>query len=114
MYIKHIEFSPVQPSRTDIGWAKPVKGGFALYVCYNGKWSPLVLMDGLGTDNPDDDQEADISNILEVVKDVVPKILEDTVVEVVSDQMTKHDEAVNNTRNSTSSDSSEYPEITIF
>lgn len=58
MYIKHIEFSPVQPSRTDIGWAKPVKGGFALYVCYNGRWSPLVLMDDVETENPDDDIDA--------------------------------------------------------
>lgn len=114
MTIKHIEFSPVQPSRTDIGWAKPVKGGFALYLYFNGKWSPQVLMNNEGTDSPEDDTEADISNIPELVKETVPEVLGDTVSEVVQQQMEVHDENVGSTRNTISTDSDEYPEVTIL
>ena len=56
MIFKGIDYSPYQPSRTDIAWAKPVKGGFALYLYLNGGWKPLLLMNGSGTDSPEDDE----------------------------------------------------------
>ena len=56
MIFKGIDYSPYQPSRTDIAWAKPVKGGFALYLYLNGGWKPLLLMNGSRTDSPEDDE----------------------------------------------------------
>lgn len=114
MTVKHIEFSPVQPSRTDIGWAKPVKGGFALYLYFNGKWSPQVLIDSVGTDSPEDDKEADVSNIPELVKEVIPDVIGDTVAETVEEQIATHEALINNTRNAEASDSTDYPEVILF
>ena len=56
MTFNYIEYSLYQPSRTDVAWAKPVKGGFALYLYFNGKWQPQVLMNSKGTDTPEDDE----------------------------------------------------------
>ena len=56
MIFKGIEYSLYQPSRTDIAWAKPVEGGFALYLYLNGGWKPQVLMNDMGTDTPEDDE----------------------------------------------------------
>ncbi len=55
MIIKSIELSLYQPSRIDVAWAKPVKGGFALYLYYNGKWQSQLLVDDMDNYNPDDD-----------------------------------------------------------
>ena len=56
MIFKGIEYSLYQPSRTDIAWAKPVEGGFALYLYLNGGWKPQMLMNDMGTDTPEDDE----------------------------------------------------------
>ena len=57
MTFDKIEFSPTQPGRIDVVWAKPViGGGFALYLNYNGKWQPMKVMKDAGTDTPDDDK----------------------------------------------------------
>ena len=79
MIIDKFIISPKQPSRTDIAWAKPVKGGFALYLYYNGGWQPQVLMDGKTTLTPEDDVIADISNIPEIVKQEVGDTIETEV-----------------------------------
>lgn len=63
MIFKNIEYSPYQPSRTDVAWAKPVKGGFALYLYFNGKWQPQVVMNDEGTDTPEDDEPYDLKGI---------------------------------------------------
>ena len=63
MIISKILISATQPSRNDIAWAKPFDGGFALYLCYNGKWQPVQLVDSKGTMTPEDDQAIDVTNI---------------------------------------------------
>ena len=60
MTFDKIIFSKLQPNRTDVVWAKPVPGGFGLYVYFGGKWQPQRLMNDEGTINPDDDQPIDI------------------------------------------------------
>jgi hypothetical protein len=61
MTFDKIEFSPTQPGRIDVVWAKPViGGGFALYLNYNGKWQPMKVMKDAGTDTPDDDKPYDL------------------------------------------------------
>lgn len=63
MTFDKIAFQPTQPGRIDILWAKPVKGGFALYLHYNGKWQPLKVMKEDGADTPDDDKPYDLDAI---------------------------------------------------
>lgn len=60
MIYDRIIFSRLQPNRTDVAWAKPVPGGFGLYLYFAGKWQPQRLMNDEGTINPDDDQPIDI------------------------------------------------------
>ena len=55
MVIDKILFQPFQPEKKNALWAKPVKGGFALYLYYNGCWNPQVLMDDKRTISPEDD-----------------------------------------------------------
>ena len=110
MIIDKFIISPKQPSRTDIAWAKPVKGGFALYLYYNGGWQPQVLMDGKATLTPEDDVIADISNIPEIVKETVG----DTIETEVAKQIDEHDASVSDTHNTTTTDADDYPEVTIY
>ena len=63
MTFDKILFQLTQPGRIDVVWAKPVKGGFALYLNYNGKWQPMKVMKVEGTDTPDDDQPYDLDAI---------------------------------------------------
>jgi hypothetical protein len=63
MTFDKIAFQPTQPGRIDILWAKPVRGGFALYLHYNGKWQPLKVMKEDGADTPDDDKPYDFDAI---------------------------------------------------
>lgn len=63
MTVDKFLISSTQPSRTDIAWAKPVKGGFALYLYINGIWQPQVVMNSEGSLNPDDDQPYDLDHI---------------------------------------------------
>lgn len=63
MTFDKIVISPNQPGRIDVVWAKPVKGGFAIYLPFNGKWQPLVVMNDEGTDTPDDDQPYDLNGM---------------------------------------------------
>lgn len=110
MIIDKFIISPKQPSRTDIAWAKPVKGGFALYLYYNGGWQPQVLMDGKATLTPEDDVIADISNIPEIVKETVG----DTIETEVAKQIDAHDISVDDTHNASTSDADDYPDVTIY
>ena len=57
-----IIFSPVQPNRKDVAWARPVKGGFTLYLYFNGRWQPQRVANDEGTISPDDDQPYDIDS----------------------------------------------------
>ena len=63
MIIDKILFSPTQPGRTDVAWARPVQGGFALYMHFNGSWQPLRVMKTQGSRTPDDDQPYDLDAI---------------------------------------------------
>jgi hypothetical protein len=63
MIIKSIEQSIHQPSRIDVAWAKPVPGGFALYLYINGGWRPQVIMNDEGTDTPEDDEPYDLNGV---------------------------------------------------
>ena len=58
-----IIFSNLQPNRTDVAWAKPVPGGFGLYLYFNGKWQPQRVMNDEKTINPDDDQPYDLDAV---------------------------------------------------
>ena len=115
MIFKGIELSPTQPSRTDIAWAKPVKGGFALYLYFDGNWKPQVVMDSMGTDTPEDDKTADISDIPAIVtntvQEILPDVIGDSVEEEVARQMAGHDESVNDTHNTGSGDDNDYPDV---
>lgn len=64
MIIDKIIVSLKQPSRSDIAWAKPFPQGFALYLNYNGKWQPQILVNDQHTSNPDDDKPAEIGGQL--------------------------------------------------
>lgn len=63
MTFDKIELSLSQPGRTDVMWARPVRGGFALYLNFNGKWQPLEVMNDEGTWAPEDDQPYDLNGI---------------------------------------------------
>lgn len=63
MTFDKIVLQPTQPSRIDVAWARPVKGGFALYLYYDGRWQPQVVINDEGTWSPDDDQPYDLNGI---------------------------------------------------
>lgn len=54
-----VVISKEAPSIKDALWAQPVEGGFALYILYCGKWTPMVLMDDNDTAALVDDAVAD-------------------------------------------------------
>ena len=58
-----IIFSPVQPNRKDVAWSRPVKGGFTLYLYFNGRWQPQRVANDEGTISPDDDQPYDLNGV---------------------------------------------------
>ena len=58
-----IIFSKLQPNHIDAIWAKPVPGGFGLYIYFDGKWQPQRVMNDEGSLNPDDDQPYDLDAI---------------------------------------------------
>ena len=66
----------IEPPSSNVGWFKPVEGGFALYLSYNGRWQLVKLMDDRGTDSAVDDMIADISNVGAIVTDEVTKQME--------------------------------------
>ena len=75
MIYDKILFSRVQPSRTDIAWAKPLTGGgFALYLFFDGKWQPHKQMNDMGTFSPDDDTIQDISGIGDITEAVEQEV----------------------------------------
>ena len=102
MVISQILVTSYQPSQTNVVWAKPIEGGFTLYLFNNGRWQPVKIVNDLGTATTDDDTVADISNIDQVVEDEVTR------------QMAGHDEAVGDTHNTESPDEGDYPDLTIF
>lgn len=48
------------PSQKDILWAKPITGGFALYLLDGGVWKPIKMMDDKGTQSIIDDTVQDL------------------------------------------------------
>lgn len=67
----------IEPSSNNVGWFKPVEGGFALYLSYNGRWQPVKLMDDKGTGSAQDDTIADLNNIGTIVADEVNKQMDE-------------------------------------
>lgn len=67
----------IEPPFNNVGWFKPVDGGFALYLSYNGRWQLAKLMDDRGTDSAQDDMIAEISNIGAIVTDEVNKQMDE-------------------------------------
>lgn len=53
--------SQTEPQQTNVGWLKPVKGGYMQYIMSNGAWRPLKLTDDKGTVSPYDDEPLDNS-----------------------------------------------------
>ena len=49
--------SAVAPGQRDVLWAKPVEGGFTLYLQNNGMWQALKVMEDKGTASDADDTE---------------------------------------------------------
>lgn len=113
MTFDKIVLQPTQPSRIDVVWARPVKGGFALYLYYDGKWQPQIVMDDEGTWSPDDDKPADISEIPELIETEVTKQIGTQIEDEVTRQMANHDTSVHDTHNAPSGDSTEYPDVVI-
>lgn len=60
IFVDKFAISETQPNATNICWAKPVDGGFALYLYFDGKWQVQRLMNNEGTYDPDDDKPIDI------------------------------------------------------
>ena len=114
MTFDKIVISSTQPGRNDIVWAKPVKGGFALYLPFNGRWQPLIVMDDEGTVTPEDDKPADISEIPELIEQEVTKQIGTQIEDEVTRQMAGHDASVHDTHNAPSADGDEYPDIHIL
>lgn len=99
MKLYGIVLQAAAPSSVHVLWARPVEGGITFYLFNNGRWQPVKIMNDMGTPSISDDTVSDISNIGEVVEKEVIK------------QMGEHDEDVNDTHNTPSADTNEYPEI---
>jgi hypothetical protein len=108
-----IIFSPVQPNRTDVAWAKPVKGGFSLYLYFNGRWQPQRVANDEGTYTTDDDVPYDINEggggkpgpntvgTEQIIDNSIMEVdLNDTVKEKLDDVYVDNDESlyINGTR----------------
>lgn len=39
--LRNIVLSPYPPYAKDCIWAKPIDGGFVLYILFNGEWQPM-------------------------------------------------------------------------
>lgn len=59
-------FSNNAPNQRNVVWAKPVDGGFALYLLDGGMWKPLKLVDDKGTEDEKDDT---VQNLIGSVQD---------------------------------------------
>lgn len=53
--------SSTEPQQSNVGWMKPVQGGYVQYVMINGAWRPIKLVDDKGTPSPYDDEPIDSS-----------------------------------------------------
>jgi len=53
-YLKLI-ISNNAPNTRSVIWAKPIEGGYALYIFGNGMWKPLKAVDDKGTSSISDD-----------------------------------------------------------
>lgn len=114
MTFDKILLSSTQPGHTDTAWAKPVRGGFALYLYFNGQWQPTVIMNDNQSSSPEDDIPADISNIPAIVEETVQRSIGTQIEEEVTRQMEGHDEAAGDTHNAETGDTTEYPDIHIY
>ena len=66
MKLYKVVISKEAPALRDALWAKPVSGGFVLYLLDNGKWNPLKVVDDAGTSSLADDT---IQNLIGSVQD---------------------------------------------
>lgn len=120
MILDKIVFSAIQPASGNILWAKPVKDGFTLYINVNGRWQSMKMVDDKDTVSPDDDAEIDLDNIPtmdtidEKIQEEVTEQIGTQVEDEVTRQMNIHDAEVGDTHNTSSGDSQDYPEVSIF
>ena len=53
-------FSNNAPNQRNVVWAKPVDGGFTLYLLDGGTWKPLKLVNDKNTEDEKDDTVQDL------------------------------------------------------
>ena len=113
-----IVVSNTVPSQANVLWIKPIGNGASMYAHIKGRWVALILMDDKGTFRPDDDTIEDISNIKELIKSEVQKGIsegiEEAVASQIESQMQAYDVSVGDTHNTESSDTGDYPDVTIY
>lgn len=112
IYDKIVE-SPFAPQLTTVLWLRPVGDGFSFYRFTDGEWKALKIMDSMGTATPYDDEIADVSNIPEIVKEVIPGVIGDSVEEEVRNQIEQIDFTQVNKNSTPSGDEDDYPEVVI-
>lgn len=61
-----IVISKDAPRNSGVMWAKPVSGGFALYLCFNGRWQPLKNMDDNSTATVADDVAKVLLKVIDI------------------------------------------------
>ena len=105
--LNKIAVSKTEPPFTDCLWIKPVKGGIALY-SFEGGWTPLLIVNDMGTATPSDDAVIDVANIPSI------ESLAQNVKEEVERQISVHDVNVGDTHNTATGDSEEYPDVNVF
>lgn len=62
MKICKLAISNEAPSLRDAMWAKPISGGFALYLLDGGTWKPVKVMDDNSTPQTGDDTAINVKN----------------------------------------------------
>ena len=62
-----IVFDKEAPSMSGVIWAKPVDGGFSLYINIGG-WKPLKIVDDKGTAGTGDDKPKAVLNVTDITK----------------------------------------------
>ena len=110
--LTNIAISITEPRDTSLLWLRPIGSKYGIYL-YDGGWKPISLTDDMGTATPYDDEIADVSNIPEIVKEVIPGVIGDSVEEEVRNQMEQIDFSKVNINSTPSEDESDYPDVDI-